>query len=58
MYIAMGIFALVVVILDQVSKYLTVTYIPLGGSVKAIEGLFHFTYVPVSYTHLTLPTKA
>lgn len=45
MYIAMGIFALVVVILDQVSKYLTVTYIPLGGSVKAIEGLFHFTYV-------------
>lgn len=45
MYIAMGIFALVIVILDQVSKYLTVANIAMGGRVEAIPGLFHFTYV-------------
>lgn len=45
MYLAMGIFALVIVALDQLSKYATVTSIAMGGRVEAIPGLFHFTYV-------------
>ena len=45
MVIAMGVFALVIVILDQASKLLTVANIPMGGRVEAIPGLFHFTYV-------------
>lgn len=45
MYIAMGLFALVIAALDQVSKYFTVANIALGGRAEAIPGLFHFTYV-------------
>lgn len=45
MYLAMGIFVLVIVALDQLSKYATVTAIVMGGRVEAIPGLFHFTYV-------------
>lgn len=45
MYLAMGIFVLVIVALDQLSKYATVTAIAMGGRVEAIPGLFHFTYV-------------
>lgn len=45
MYLAMGIFVVVAVVLDQVSKALTVANIPLSGSVEAIKGVFHFTYV-------------
>ena len=44
MYLAMGIFVLVIVALDQLSKYATVTAIAMGGRVEAIPGLFHFTY--------------
>ncbi len=45
MYLAMGIFILVIVALDQISKYATVTSIAMGGRMEAIPGLFHFTYV-------------
>lgn len=45
MYLAMGIFILVIVALDQISKYATVASIAMGGRVEAIPGLFHFTYV-------------
>ena len=45
MYLAMGIFVLVIVALDQISKYATVASIAMGGRVEAIPGLFHFTYV-------------
>ena len=39
------IIALVIVLLDQLVKYWTVSVIPLGGYMKAIPGLFGFTYV-------------
>ena len=39
------IFAVGVVALDQWTKWLVVQQIPLHGFVKAIDGLFHFTYV-------------
>ena len=45
MYLSMCIFVLVIVALDQLSNYATVTAIVMGGRVEAIPGLFHFTYV-------------
>ena len=45
LYLWMGIFAAVVVVLDQISKFLVVESIPLYGFVEAIPGLFHLTYV-------------
>lgn len=45
MYLALGIFSLVIVVLDQISKYFTVANLALGGEAAAISGLFHFTYV-------------
>lgn len=45
LYLWMGIFAAVAVALDQLSKFLVVEFIPLYGSVEAIPGLFHLTYV-------------
>ncbi len=44
-YILMAVFAAVIVVLDQVSKYLVVANIPLYSQVEAIPGLFHLTYV-------------
>lgn len=44
-YIFMVIFAAVIVALDQLTKYLTVANIDLGGAAPAINGLFDFTYV-------------
>lgn len=38
-------FAAFTVILDQVVKYLVVQYIPLGGVVPVLPGVFHLTYV-------------
>lgn len=35
----------VVILLDQISKYLVVQFIPLGSTVKCIDGLFHLTYI-------------
>lgn len=45
LYALMAAFAAVIVIVDQVTKYLTIANIPLGGFVEAIPGLFHLTYV-------------
>lgn len=44
-YFFMAIFALVAVVLDQITKYRTVTTIPLGGNVPVISWLFRLTYV-------------
>lgn len=44
-YVFMALLAVVIVGLDQFTKYLTVQNIPLHGSAPAIAGLFDFTYV-------------
>lgn len=44
-YLVLGVFALIVIALDQFTKYLTVAQIPLGEEISAIPGLFHFTYI-------------
>ena len=44
-YALMALAAAIIVIADQVTKYLVLTGIPLHGYVQAIPGLFHFTYV-------------
>ena len=44
-YLYMGLFALGIAGLDQLTKYWTVENISLFGNVEAIPGLFHFTYV-------------
>ena len=45
LYVILSVFAVLIVVLDQLTKYLTVANIPLGGTVPAIEGLFQLTYV-------------
>lgn len=45
LYGILAAFAAVIVILDQVTKYLTVTNIPLGSTVPFWDGVFHFTYI-------------
>ena len=45
LYALMAAFAAVIVIVDQITKYLTIANISLGGFVEAIPGLFHLTYV-------------
>ena len=45
LYVWMGLYAVGIVVLDQVTKYLTVSNIALGHDVPAIEGVFHLTYV-------------
>ena len=44
-YAILTLFAILVVVLDQVAKYLTVAHIPLETAVPAIPGLFQLTYV-------------
>ena len=44
-YLYMALFAVVAVVLDQWTKWLTVANIPLYGEVPFWDGLFHFTYV-------------
>jgi len=44
-FLFMGIMAALIVIADQVTKYLTVQSIPLFGKVPVLEGVFHFTFV-------------
>ena len=44
-YLYLGLFALVIVGLDQLTKALVVAHIPYGGQVKLIPGLVHLTYV-------------
>lgn len=38
-------FAALIVILDQWTKHLTVTHIPLGSVVPVWDGVFHFTHI-------------
>ena len=38
-------FAALAVVLDQVTKYLTVAYIPLGESIPFLPGVLQLTYV-------------
>ena len=45
LYGILAVFAILIVLLDQVTKYLTVANIPLGGTVPVWDGVFHFTYV-------------
>ena len=45
LYGILTLFAVLVVVLDQVTKYLTVAHIPLGTAVPAVPGLFQLTYV-------------
>ena len=44
-FLLMGLFALLIVAADQVTKYLTVAAIPLGGGRDVIPGFLRFTYV-------------
>ena len=44
-YVFMALFAVLAVVADQITKYLTVANIELGGALPAIPGLFDFTYV-------------
>ena len=43
-YLLMALCVVGITAADQLTKYLTVQNIPLGGRVDAIDGLFHFTY--------------
>lgn len=45
LFLYMSLFVCGIVALDQWTKYLVVANIPLYGSVDAIPGLFHLTYV-------------
>ncbi len=44
-FLWMSIFALGIALADQITKILVVQNIPLYGTVEAIPGLFHLTYV-------------
>ena len=44
-FLILSIFAAVIVAVDQISKFLTVTYIPLYGDVPFIPGVLQLTYV-------------
>lgn len=45
LYGMLTLFMVLIVAVDQLTKYLTVTYIPLGGAVPAIPWLFQLTYL-------------
>ena len=45
LYAVLAVFAAVIVVLDQWTKYLTVANIPLGTDVPFWEGVMHFTYL-------------
>ena len=45
LYGILALFAAVIVVLDQVTKYLTVANIPLGTAIPAVPGLFQLTYL-------------
>ena len=45
LYGILAVFAVLIVIADQFTKYLTVTNIPLGSIVPFWDGVFHFTYI-------------
>ena len=45
LYGILAVFAALIVVADQFTKYLTVTHIPMGTAIPAIPGLFQLTYV-------------
>jgi len=45
LYGILAAFAVLIVILDQVTKYLTVANIALGDTIPFWDGVFHFTYI-------------
>ena len=45
LYLWMGLYAAGIVVLDQITKYLTVEKLDVYEKATAIPGLFHFTYV-------------
>ena len=45
LYVVLAIFAALIVAADQLTKYLTVANIPLGGEVPVIPWLFQLTYI-------------
>ncbi len=45
LYLPLALFSLLIVGLDQLTKYLVVSNLPYGGHAPGLEGLFHFTYV-------------
>ena len=45
LYLGLGPFAVCVIALDQVVKYLVVAHISLGGIVPVMDGVLHLTYV-------------
>ena len=45
LYLCMGLFAVLIVAADQLSKLWVVENIPFRGQIDAIDGLFHLTYV-------------
>lgn len=44
-YLGPILFAALIIVCDQIVKYLTVSHIALGAQVPALPGIFHFTYV-------------
>ena len=45
LYSILAIFSLLIVCADQITKYLTITHIPLGDIIPFWDGVFHFTYL-------------
>ena len=45
LYGILAAFAALIVILDQITKYITVANIPLGEVIPFWDGVFHFTYL-------------
>lgn len=45
LYGILAVFAVLIVAVDQWTKYLTVAHIPLGSVVPVWDGVFHFTHI-------------
>lgn len=45
LYVILSVFSVLIVVLDQFTKYLTVSHIPLGQTRPFLDGVVHFTYL-------------
>lgn len=45
LYFALAFFSVIIVVLDQISKYLVVANIALGENIPVWDGVFHLTYL-------------
>ena len=45
LYICLALFSVLIVVLDQLTKHLTVAHIALGEVIPFWDGVFHFTYL-------------